>query len=126
VEFVAYTFYSAVFEKQLLKEAAVLSANLNADDDMPELFSVTPLNEVNVTATSHNERSSSFEKYIFDLDETGTIVQKQVDVLRGESSGSNAHCGEVDEVERMALQIGLISCKDWELMQAAYLANLES
>jgi hypothetical protein len=108
----------------LLKEAAALAGDLNTDDDMPELKSVTP---PNMTATNGHNSCTSFEKYIFDLDETGILLGKQVDAsAAGSSNGSSkAHSEEVDEVERMALQIGSISRQDWELMRAAYLANLK-
>ena len=104
-------FYSAVFDKQLCKEAAALLANQNADGDMPELVSVTPLDGDDVGVTNHNKGSFSFDKFIFNLDKKEVQVGKQTDTLGGPGSGSKV-CDDLEErgeVERMTLQLGSIS-----------------
>jgi len=113
-----------VYQEQLRKEAAEAAASTagrsNVDEDMPELVSVTPPETDSAADSRYTKGSSSFERYIFDPDER--------DVQLGNAPGSkyggkNAWDGEHDEVERMALQLGSISCKDWELIRATYLPN---
>ena len=58
-------FYSAVYQEQLRKEAAALSAKQSTvDEDMPELVSVTLPETDDVAAISHTGGSYSFERYI--------------------------------------------------------------